>query len=259
MKISVCIEAIMPQDLLTAIDLTTQAGLDAIEFWTWPGKDVDAIDRRARQRGLSVAAMCTRNFVLNDPAQRDVYLEGLEASIPVAAKLGCPTLITQVGQDTGAPREIQHQSIVDGLRAAAAILDRAGLTLVIEPLNLRVNHPGYYLSRSQEAFDIVREVAHPRVKVLFDLYHQQITEGDITRRALAELELIGHFHAAGTPGRHELTCGELHYPYILESVERAGYQGYVGLEYMPRRRADEGLAEVAAMVRAIRTGVYDEK
>ena len=251
MKISVCIEAIMSGDILSAIDLTAKAGLDAIEFWTWPGKDIEAIGRRARQHNLAVAAMCTRNFILNDPEQRSDYLEGLEASVPIAANLGCPTLITQVGQDTGAPRAVQHQSIVEGLLAAAPILEKAGLTLVIEPLNLRVNHPGYYLSHSQEAFDIVRKVNHPRVKVLFDIYHQQVTEGDVTRRALAELELIGHFHAAGTPGRHELDCGELHYPYILQAIDQAGYEGYVGLEYFPQKQPNIGLEAVHAMVQAM--------
>ncbi len=249
MKLSVCVEALYGQRLLEGIDDTARAGLDAIEFWGWTDKDLEAIAHRAKACGLPVAAMCTRDFDLTDPSSRQIYLEGVKASIPVARKLGCPTLITQVGMDTGAPRERQHGSIVAGLRAAAPLLEAEGITLVIEPLNLRVNHPGYYLYGSDEAFDIVKEVASPRIKVLFDIYHQQVTEGDVTQRLLANIEWIGHFHAAGNPGRHELTLGELNYQYILRTIARTGYSGYVGLEYMPAGVPLQGLMDAANLAR----------
>jgi len=251
MKLSVCIDAVYGGEPLRGIEETALAGLTAFEFWGWTDKDVEAMDALARKLGLKVAAMCTRNFVLNDPEHRDEFLEGLKASIPVAKKLGCPTLITQVGQDTGAPREAQHRSIVEGLRASAPILEEAGLTLVIEPLNLRVNHAGYYLAGSDEAFDMVRGVNSPHVKVLFDIYHQQVTEGDVVRRLLANLPLIGHFHAAGNPGRNELTRGELNYRYIFDAIRKAGYTGYVGLEYIPLGNALAGLREAAALVKEV--------
>ncbi len=218
MKLSVCVEAIYGQHMLEGIDDTARAGLPAIEFWGWTDKDIAAIEARTQAQGLTVAAMCTRDFDLTDPDKRKIYLEGIAASAPVAHRLGCPTLISQVGMDTGAPRERQHQSIVEGLREAAPVLEAEGLTLVIEPLNLRVNHPGYYLYSSDEAFEIVEEVASPRIKVLFDIYHQQITEGDVTKRLMSHINWIGHFHAAGNPGRHELTLGELNYPYILKTI-----------------------------------------
>ena len=247
MKLSVCIDALYGGEPLRGIEETAQAGLSAFEFWGWTDKDVDAMAHLARELSLNVAAMCTRNFILNDPKYREEFLDGLRASIPVAKKLGCPTLITQVGQDTGECREKQHDSIVEGLKASAPMMEEAGITLVIEPLNLRVNHPGYYLAGSDEAFDIVREVASPNVKVLFDIYHQQVTEGDVVRRLLANLPLIGHFHAAGNPGRNELTRGEMNYRYIFDSIREAGYTGYVGLEYIPLGNALEGLREAAAL------------
>ena len=247
MKLSVCIDALYAGEPLKGIEATAQAGLTAFEFWGWTDKDVEAMDRAAREKKLAVAAMCTRNFVLNDPAQRETFLEGLAASIPVAIRLGCSTLITQVGQDNGRPREEQHASIVEGLKASAPLLEAAGITLVIEPLNLRVNHPGYYLAGSDEAFDMVLEVNSPNVKVLFDIYHQQVTEGDVVRRLLANLPLIGHFHAAGNPGRNELTRGEMNYKYIFEAIREAGYTGYVGLEYWPVGDALESLREAAAL------------
>ena len=247
MKLSVCIDALYSGDVIRGIEETAQAGLSAFEFWGWTDKNVEAMAEKAEALKLKVAAMCTRNFVLNDPAKREEFLEGLKATVPVAQRLGCPTLITQVGQDNGQDRAVQHASIVDGLKAAAPILEEAGLTLVIEPLNLRVNHAGYYLAGSDEAFAIVKEVGSNHVRVLFDIYHQQITEGDVVRRLLANLPLIGHFHAAGNPGRNELTRGELNYRYIFDAIREAGYEGYVGLEYIPLGNALDGLREAAAL------------
>lgn len=234
MKISVCLDAVCPQvEPAQAVRQLAAIGVSAVEFWGWENKNLEALAAACTQQGVQVAGMCTSSFLLNVPAERPHYLEGLVQSLQAAKRLGCPTLITQVGMDTGEARTAQHESIAQGLRAAAPLLQEAGVTLVIEPLNLRVNHPGYYLSSSQEAFDLVQEADSPFVKVLFDVYHQQITEGDLLAHLLPNLELVGHLHAAGVPGRHELETGEVHYPRLLQEIKRAGYQGFAGLEYTP--------------------------
>ncbi len=110
-------------------------------------------------------------------------------------------------------------TLVDGLRQAAPLLEAANLTLVIEPLNDRIDHPGYYLVRSDEAFEIIDQVGSPSVKVVFDIYHQQISEGQLIANITSNIDKIGHFHAAGNPGRHELTRGELHYPSIFAAIQ----------------------------------------
>ena len=115
---------------------------------------------------------------------------------------------------------------------------------VVEPLNTKLNHPGYFLSASKEAFDLIDEVGAQSVRVLYDIYHQQITEGDILRSLLPNLDKAGHIHAAGAPGRHELTQGELNYPNIFKQLRAAGYEGYVGLEYSPQQAPEEGLRAV---------------
>ena len=142
-------------------------------------------------------------------------------------------LITQVGQDTGEPREKQHASIVAGLTAGIPILEEYGVTIMIEPLNTYVNHKGYYLWSSAEAFDIIREVDHPQVKMVFDIYHQQIMEGNIIPSVVNNLDLIAHLHSAGHPGRHELQNGENDYKFIFNKIDEAGYTGCCGLEYSP--------------------------
>ena len=161
-------------------------------------------------------------------------MAGLGESIGAATRLNCPTLISQVGDfRRGVPRERQHACLVDGLKEAAPMLEAAGITLVIEPLNELVDHAGYYLVRSDEAFEIIDEVGSPRVKVVFDIYHQQISEGQLIANITANIDKIAHFHAAGNPGRHELTIGELHYPSIFKAIQGTGFDGYVGLEYWP--------------------------
>ena len=150
------------------------------------------------------------------------------------------------GIRSGIPRDQQHQCLVDGLKAAAPMLETAGITLVIEPLNELVDHAGYFLIRADEAFQIIDEVASPNVKVVFDIYHQQISEGHVINNITANIDKIAHFHAAGNPGRHELTIGELHYPSIFEAIQQTSYDGYVGLEYWPKNDPLAGLQEVAS-------------
>ncbi|MBQ8415785.1 MAG: TIM barrel protein, partial [Clostridia bacterium] len=190
---------------------------------------------------VELLSMCTTEFNLTDPAYRDTWVAGLEESYIAAQKLGVHRLITQVGKDTGAPREEQHASTVAGLRAGAPILEKYGVTVMIEPLNTYVNHPGYYLWSSLEAFEIIREVNHPNVKVIYDIYHQQVMEGNIIPNILNNLDCIAHLHGAGHPGRHEMQNGESDYRVILKAVDEAGYTGALGLEYNPLLEPEESL------------------
>ena len=131
------------------------------------------------------------------------------------------------------PASKQRQSLIEGLKEAAPIVEAAGITLVIEPLNELVDHQGYFLIRSKEAFEIINEVGSPNIKVIFDIYHQQISEGNLISNIVNNIDNIGHFHAAGNPGRHELQRGEINYPEVFMSIKETGYRGYVGLEYWP--------------------------
>jgi len=242
---SVCVSAVFskipPAD---ALGMVREAGAPAYEIWGWDENTVESLARAQRAEGLRLAAMCTRMVPLNDPARREEYIHGLEESIAAAKRLGCGTLITQVGQAIdGASREAQHASIAEGLRACAPLLEAAGVTLVFEPLNVLVDHIGYYLDRSDEAFEIAREVNSPNVKVLFDVYHQQITEGNLIANIRAGADLIGHVHIAGVPGRHEPLDGEISYPAVLAALKEAGYRGAVGLEYFPTKDPVEGIRE----------------
>jgi hydroxypyruvate isomerase len=246
MRFSVCIDAVF-RDLgpQAALEQVKAAGLDTFEFWTWWDKDIDGLKKKADALVLNCATLCTRFVTLTDPGQREAYLAGLKESIAAAKKMGARTLISQVGNNTGAVRAFQHKAISAGLKAAAPLLEESGITLVIEPLNTRVDHGGYYLESSGEGFALIDEVGSGNIKLLFDIYHQQITEGDIIGHITPHIGKIGHFHAAGVPGRHELSTGELNYAHIFEAIDRLGYQGFMGLEYFPKGNALESLKALA--------------
>lgn len=246
MKLSVCLDALYKKEAFySGMEEIKACGMDAFEFWSWWDKDITRIRSEAGRLGLTVAAMCTKFIPLTDAGARDDYRAGLRDSIEAAKTLCCRRLISQVGSDIGIIREAQHLSIVEGLKSCAPMLEEAGIDLVIEPLNTKIDHKGYYLERSAEAFEIADEVDSPRVKVLFDIYHQQITEGDLLRNISGHIDRIGHFHAAGNPGRHELDRSEINYPYLLGEIDRLGYEGYVGLEYFPLDAPAEGLRKLA--------------
>ena len=248
---SVCIDAVFG-DLTPAesVRQTREAGIGAFEFWCWWEKDLDEISRLRDEYEMQISSFCTKFISLVEPSLRADYVSGLESSIQAAQRLGCATLISQVGDAIpGRSRQVQHQSLVDGLREAAPMLEAANVTLVIEPLNELIDHPGYYLVRSDEAFDIIDEVDSPNVKVVYDIYHQQISEGQLIANLTANIDKIAHFHAAGNPGRNELTRGELHYPSIFQAIADTGYDGFVGLEYWPVNEPRAGLEEVASWFR----------
>jgi hydroxypyruvate isomerase len=222
------------------------AGIDAIEFWAWQGKDLDAVRAAKDGLGMEICCICTSEFTMNDPSKRASYLEGLKRSIEAAQSLGCKKLITQVGGEIpGVSREEQKKSIIDCLRKCSAILEEAESILMVEPLNL-FDHKGYYLPSSEEAAEIVRDAGSPCVRILFDIYHQQITEGNLLSRIKGLLPLISHFHCAGVPGRHELNFSEINYSFIFNEIEKLGYDGYAGLEYFPIRDPKDGLIRACA-------------
>lgn len=232
-KYSICVDAVFEGKALgESLECLKQLGFAAFEFWRWWDKDIPALVDKQHALDLEVTACCTKFISLVDPAQRNAYIEGLGESLEAAKTLGCSTLISQVGDELpDVAREAQHNSLVEGLQACVPMLEEAGVTLVFEPLNTRVDHPGYYLTQSAEAFDIVDAVASANVKVLYDIYHQQIMEGNLISTITANIDRIGHFHSAGHPGRHELDHGEIHYPDIIKAIAKTGYNGWFGVEY----------------------------
>ena len=155
-KYSICVDAVFQgRDIGESLEVISRLGFQGFEFWTWWDKDIPALVDRKDTLGLEVTACCTRFVSLVDPSLRNAYVDGLAGSLDAARTLGCTTLISQVGNERpDTPRRAQQDALVQGLLACVPLLEGAGVTLVIEPLNTRVDHPGYYLTQSAEALTL---------------------------------------------------------------------------------------------------------
>lgn len=254
MHYSVCVPAVLEgKEILEALSSVADAGFRRYEIWSWWNQDMDACQKAQQEKQLSIAALCTYFISLTDPACREEYLNGLQKTIQICHKLGCKTIISQVGQELeNVSKEMQHASIVAGLRECIPLLKEHNLTLVIEPLNTRIDHPGYYLYNSEEAFEIVDEVNDEHIKVLYDLYHQYVMDDLSVKKIVKNIDKIGHFHMAGYPGRHEpMINSEINYPEILNAIRNSGYQKSIGLEYFPVQNPEEGLKTLFRQLEAI--------
>jgi len=219
-----------------------ELGFIAYEFWGWENKDLNEIAELQKTLGMQVASFCAKPIPLVDPSTRGAFLEGLEQSVAEAIKLDCKFLIVLTGDELeGVSRVKQQESIIEGLRASVPIIEGSGVTLILEPLNTHVDHKGYYLNTSEEAVHIVKEVGNEQIKVLYDVYHQQITEGNLIPNIKKYYDQIGYFHLADHPGRHEPGTGEINYTNVLAVIAQLGYKGYIGVEYKPTMDPAESL------------------
>ncbi|WP_280537740.1 TIM barrel protein [Halopenitus sp. POP-27] len=256
---SICLEMIYEDvPFVDRIDRVAAHGFETVEFWTWPDKDLDALADRLEDHDVSVAGMVANTEPrrpealerpLTDPTKRDAVVEDITESIAVADRLDCPNLIVLVGPKPDEyTRAEAYDSVVACLREVAPAAEAAGVTLIVEPLNRAVDHDGYFLERSAVGFDIVRDVDSPAVRINFDIYHQQISEGNIIATITDDVDAIGHIHIADVPGRHEPGTGELHYPNILTAIDESTYDGYVGFEYVAASDDDTALETIHDLV-----------
>jgi len=171
---------------------------------------------------------------LTDPTHRDQWLARAGLTLDFTKRAGIPATIACAGN--AAPKMTDAQmmaSVSEGLKRTAELAEQAGITLLLEPLNTAYDHPGYWLTSSDLGAEICRKVDSERMRLLFDCYHMQIMAGDLINHIERNLDVIGHFHAAGVPGRHELYKGEIDYAFVANRIEAMGYRGVFGLEYTP--------------------------
>jgi hydroxypyruvate isomerase len=261
MKASVCIEMIYTElPFLDRIRAAADQGFDAIEFWNWDNKDMPAIQRTAKEAGIDIATFqSNRGGTLINPAQRQAFLDGIRESLAKARDMGVKNLFLltdELGEDRSVkfrfPElsfEQQRHSVREGLKALAPLAEEAGVTLMLEPLNIRVDHPGYHLHASADGLDLVRSVGSPNIRLLYDIYHMQVMEGNLIPTLTGNLDAIGHVHVADTPGRHQPGTGEINYAVILQKLRDTGYDGYVGLEFEPTIPSREAATGALALIR----------
>jgi hydroxypyruvate isomerase len=216
-----------------------------------PPEDWPALKRH----GLICAMAPSHGFEkgVNDPKNHEMCLEKIKTSIDACAEHGFPNVITFTGFRDGIPDKLGLENSVEALKRIIEYAEKKGINLCLEMLNSRVaeemkGHPGYQGDHMDYCAEIVLKVGSPRMKLLFDIYHVQIMDGDIISRIRQYKDLIGHYHTAGSPGRRELDAHqEINYRPIMEEIARTGYRGHVGQEFIPTRDPREGLREAVAI------------
>ena len=238
MRYSACIDMMFvgeTSNVAERIHLAKAAGMDAVEFWLWSNKDLDAIEDALGATGLTLAGIVAEPFAeLTRSSDHDRFLEGLARSLEVARRLGTKVMIAQAGPDlAGVPRQGQHEALVEAMRRSADVLEGSGVRLALEPLNTLVDHKGYYLHSTAEGLDIVDEVGRPEIALLYDLYHSMVMGEDTAAVLAGRVDRLAHIHVADHPGRNEPGTGGLPLRQSLEWLVAQGYGGYVGLEFRP--------------------------
>jgi len=265
LKLSVRVEALFPTlTLPQQMAKVAEAGYQGFEFGNWRAPDAREIVSLKNKLGLECACIvCNRGvnpvgMGLCNPTEREAFLAEIRASLDAARRFETTRLVVLSGNRVPAiPRERQHASIVEGLKRAADIAAPHGVTLIVEvvntlapvePLHPQENHLEYYLDHAHEAFQIVDEVSSPFVKVLFDIYHVQIMEGNLIETIRQNIARIGHFHVGDVPGRHEPGTGEINYANVFKAIRELGFREFVAMEYVPLKDAMTTLAEVRRML-----------
>ncbi|UCC24452.1 MAG: TIM barrel protein [Gemmatimonadales bacterium] len=239
-------------------------GFRALEDNGMRGRSREEQDRIAREMerlGMRMGVFVAHtiywreaNLASGDLAKRDEFLEEIRGSVEVAKRVNATWMTVVPGHvDLRLHPDFQTANVVESLKQAAAILEPHGLVMVLEPLNRR-DHPGLFLSGIPQAFQICRAVDSPACKILDDLYHQQITEGNLIPNLDAAWDEIAYFQIGDNPGRREPTTGEINYANVFRHIRDKGYRGILGMEHGNSRSGAEGELEVIRAYRSVDPG-----
>jgi hydroxypyruvate isomerase len=236
-------------DFLARFEKAAKAGFKGIEYlfpYEW-GKD-QLINKLGESSLIQVLYnLPAGNWSAGErgiaciPGRETEFQEGVGKAIDYAKALGCFQINCLVGlTPQNVPVEKIRATLINNLRFAAKALDNEGIRLLIEPLNDR-DMPGFYLVHTADALQIIKEVGHPNLWLQYDVYHMQIMEGNLTKTILDYLSTISHTQIADNPGRHEPGTGEINFANLFKAIETAGYDRWIGCEYKPAGRTEDGL------------------
>jgi hydroxypyruvate isomerase len=248
-KQSVCAWCFKPMPLETLAQNVAAMGVPSIEL-------VDPKDWPILKKYGLICALCgSHGFVdgFNRKENHEMCIAKIKKSVDACAEAGFPSVITFSGFRKGTPDDIGLENTIAGLKKVIGYAEQKEVNLCLEVLNSRVDvemkgHPDYMCDRVEWAVEVCRRIASPRMKLLFDIYHVQIMQGDIITRIQKFHQHIGHYHTAGVPGRNEIDeSQELNYPPIMRAIVETGYTGYVGQEFIPTRDPMQSLREAVRL------------
>ena len=218
-------------------------GFKGVEQLGWNGLDMTKAKATLDETGVTSTAIVIQSAVKENNTQmawshgmvwedtRQIFIDSFKETVEAAKALNVPNIIATVGNErSDISREAQFDICVTTLKELSKIAEDNGIMIVLEPLNILVNHAGYFLVTSDEAFKMIKAVDSPNCKLLFDIYHQQISEGNIIRNITNNIDLIGHFHIADNPGRREPGTGEINYTNVFDAIQKTGYDRWLAFE-----------------------------
>ena len=243
------------------VEIAARAGLQSIELVdehvNWTEAEIRTKRRFVQSFNFGMETIIAtpnwsgRPVSMVDPAQRDNFLADVKSAIEWARKLETPYIILMSGNAIpGRTYEQQYASLVEGAKRAAELARGTNVTLIVEPLNSKVDHKGYFLTTCKEGLRLVTEVNSPNFKLLFDIYHEQVQAGDVTRTLKDAAAHVALFHVADNPGRNDPGTGELNYSSIYRAIQEAGYSGSICMEYRPLHDPVESLKRAVDQMRA---------
>jgi hydroxypyruvate isomerase len=244
-------ENLAGKDLLDQIRFMHDAGFRAFEDNGMKGRPVavqEAIGNELARLGMRMGVFVAHpiywnepNLTNGDPDKREEFLQAIRDSVEVAKRVNAKWMTVVPGHvDLRLEMDFQTANVVESLRRACEILEPHGLVMVLEPLNHWRDHPGQYLSRIPQSYLVCRAVNSPSCKILFDIYHQQIQEGNLIPNMDRAWEEIGYFQIGDNPGRKEPTTGEINYRNVFRHIHSRGWDGIMGMEHGNSRPGAEG-------------------
>ncbi|HUK48505.1 MAG TPA: TIM barrel protein [Terriglobales bacterium] len=226
----------------TRLEKVAEAGYRNVElvgeYANWSDSDFNRANAKRKELGINFDCTAGLKNGLCDPRQRDGLIVELRGTIPIMERLDCPTIILLSGNVVpGMSVEAEQQSCVDGLRAAAAVVNGREINgkpirILLENIDQEEN-PKYFLTSAARGFEIVRAVGHPQVQFLYDFFHEQIAEGNLIEKLEKNIDYLGLVHIADVPGRHEPGTGEINYGNIFRKLAELNYRKIAAMEFLP--------------------------
>ena len=245
MRLGLCLEmALTSLPFEDRVKTAARLGFKNVEIW-WVDSvfkgTPDQLAKLAQDNGVTIT-----NTVINSPdgsvasgltdprKSKDAWLKRAQMTIDYTKAAQIPNTIFLTGNRVPDLTDRQMlESVIEWTKPVVDMAEKAGVTLLLEPLNDKYDHPDHWLTSSDRGAEICRKIGSKRLQILFDCYHMQVMEGDLVNHIKRNIDVIGHFHMAGVPGRHEVFTGETNYPFVLGQIEQLGYQGVFGLEFAP--------------------------
>lgn len=226
------------------LETAGKAGIQSAELVTeyvqWSDAETQKYKKMAQSMGLGMDTILAQNewtkrpVTMVNPAHLDGFLSDVKSAIEWSKKLEVPQIILMSGNDQpGMTHEAQYASLLESAKRAADLASAADVKLIIEPLNSKVNHKGYFLNNCTEGLKLVKEVDNPHFRLLFDIYHEQVQVGNVIRTLTEAEPYVAVYHIADNPGRNDPGTGEMNYDNIYKAIQKTGYSGYITMEYLP--------------------------